>query len=218
MSWEQWLVLAVVVFVATIIPGPACLLSLAHGIRYGLRRAWFTILGICLASIMQAGVSIAGLGALMAASVPLFTAVKICGGLYLIWAGWAMFRAGELNPLAGGRGPDAGVLNNLEHSPDRGFWNLFRQGLLMGLSNPKAIIFYTALFPQFIAEKGPGLAHGAGMLGVVCFMSMCGMLPYAAGGHSLATLFRRPFLRRHFNKGVGSLFIGSGVCLAASRN
>ncbi len=164
------------VFVASITPGPSMLLALDHGVRHGPRRALATALGNVAATALQCGVSLAGLGVLLSRSAVFFAALRYAGAGYLVWCGVRMMLAGAAEP-----GP----------APERAARGLFLQAFLVTLGNPKAIVFFTALFPQFIDRQlTPGRA--AGMLGATLFITFVCMMTYAvAGGRIRALLARR---------------------------
>ena len=208
MSWYLWFVYSMVVLVATLLPGPAVLLSLTHGVRYGVGRAVFTVSGIIAAAVVYAMIALAGLGAALAASATLFGLVKWCGAAYLIWIGFGMLRSKG----AKAEGVDAATVILT------GRWRLFQKGLLVGLSNPKAIVFFTSLFPQFIPVNAVGHDYFLPMILGVIIWGYVGTMVYVFGGHSLSRLLNKPLVSRYFQKGVGAAFICSGLGLAVNAN
>ena len=84
---EFFLIYAATVFVASIIPGPSMILALTHGVKYGPGKTMATALGNTCASMIQATISIAGLGAVLTASQPMFLTLKYAGAAYLIYLG-----------------------------------------------------------------------------------------------------------------------------------
>ena len=114
--------------------------------KYGCRRTVATAMGNVTASVIQAGVSMAGLGAVLMASGTVFVLIKWCGAAYLIYTGITILRAPALNLEA--RSPiGAGEVNSAWHKR-------FMQAFWVAAGNPKAIVFFTALFPQFINTRG----------------------------------------------------------------
>ncbi|WP_320171961.1 LysE family translocator [Maridesulfovibrio sp.] len=207
MDVKFWSVYVLTVFLASIVPGPSMILALTHGIRFGTRRALATASGNCAASFLQALVSMAGLGALLAASEPAFMAVKYAGAAYLVWIGINVFRAGDFNV------DSAGISSDREVSSGR----LFLQGFWVAAGNPKAIIFFSALFPQFIGSGQASVGHFAAMLILLCIIAFACMMIYACGGQRLRDVFKESFLVRSVNKMLGTAFVGLGVGLACSR-
>lgn len=87
MNAETWIAFLITLYTVSIIPGPSMLLALTHGLRFGAKAALATASGNMLASTIQAAVSIAGLGAIIAASGTIFFAIKYLGAVYLIYLG-----------------------------------------------------------------------------------------------------------------------------------
>lgn len=136
MSFEFWGVYILTVFLASIIPGPSMILALTHGVKYGAHKAMATALGNSVASFLQAVVSIAGLGALLAASETGFMVVKYAGAAYLIWLGICVIMAGEFNF-------DDRESDRIEVPSSK---KLFLQGFWVAAGNPKAIVFLAPFF------------------------------------------------------------------------
>ncbi len=205
MSMEFWAAYVATIFVASIIPGPSMLLALAHGVRYGARRTIFTGLGNTVASMLQAVAALAGLGMLLLASSSLFLFVKLAGAVYLVWLGVGILRNPECfraEEVCAGDGLSCG--------------SMFMQGFFVAAGNPKAVIFFTALFPQFMTAESAGLTGAAAMVGVLGVVAFVCMMVYALGGGRLALLLRRPRVARWFGRGVGASFVGAGAAVAAS--
>jgi len=138
MELTNWLIYFAAVLGLTLTPGPNGLLALTHGAIYGSRKTIATILGGSLGFATVIGLSMFGIGALLAASAQLLIVMKFLGGAYLIWLGVQVWRS----PSLGDQSPKA--LNDVSSS------SLFRQGALAALTNPKGILFFVAFLPQFI--------------------------------------------------------------------
>lgn len=205
MTIEFWAAYVATIFVASIIPGPSMLLALAHGVRYGVRRAVFTGLGNTVASMLQAVAALAGLGMLLMASASLFFFVKLAGAMYLLWLGIGILRNPEIF--------QAGEIESKEGLSCR---SMFAQGFLVAAGNPKAVIFFTALFPQFMTRQSSSIACAASMVGVLGVVAFACMMVYSFGGGRLAGLLRRPRVARWFGRGVGLSFASAGAAVAAS--
>lgn len=130
-------------------PGPAVLLAIRNGAQYGFKRALIAILGNITAISILAAISVAGLGVIITTSTTLFNAVKIVGGLYLIYLGYKAFTSQrQLN-----------LTTASDLIPKKSNQALYREAFLVGFTNPKAIAFVTALFPQFIDPHQPLLTQ-----------------------------------------------------------
>jgi threonine/homoserine/homoserine lactone efflux protein len=129
-------------------PGPSTVFLVNNAIIYGPRRAIVALSGDLAAIIILASLSAVGVGALLAANTVLFTALRIAGAVYLLWLGFGYLRSH--NTAAGGDSREAAMTG--------ASFSLWLQSFWIGISNPKAVLFFAALFPQFIpADSGYGL-------------------------------------------------------------
>jgi homoserine/homoserine lactone efflux protein len=194
-------------FLASIIPGPSMLLALSHGIRYGAKPTMVTALGNVAASLLQASAAIAGLGTILHLSETVFLWVKLFGAAYLIYIGICTWRSA-------GSKPEVAHAVAQNRPPLR---SMFFQAFWVAASNPKAVIFFTALFPQFInPHLDRGLQYMLLLGGLAPVAFVCFML-YALGGEKIIGLFAGRDLFRKINKLVGGVFVGAGIALALSR-
>lgn len=203
MDLNFWLLYVSVVFMASIIPGPSMLLALTHGIKYGYKRSISTALGNTTASIIQVIIAISGLSIVFTTSGMLFLIIKYLGALYLIYIGIMLFRT-----------PTENLLNNENITNNSSLFNLFSQAFLIAIGNPKAIIFFTALFPQFISKDGAPLLQYIIMtitLGVIAFIAM---MIYSIAGDRATNFIKNSFIRRALNRITGGIFISAGCGLA----
>jgi threonine/homoserine/homoserine lactone efflux protein len=138
MELTNWLIYFAAVLGLTLTPGPNGLLALTHGAIFGSRKTIATILGGSVGFATVIGLSMFGIGALLAASAQLLIVMKFLGGAYLIWLGIQVWRS----PSLGDTSPKA--------VSDVSSASLFRQGALAALTNPKGILFFVAFLPQFI--------------------------------------------------------------------
>ena len=108
MTLEHWLIYLVAAFGLSLTPGPNGLLALTHGMRFGLRRSVATLLGGVVGFLLLIAVSMAGLGALLAASEQAFTIAKWLGAAYLVYLGIRTWRAPVTAPVRAENLPDSG--------------------------------------------------------------------------------------------------------------
>lgn len=202
MSLSLWIAFLVAAIVIAVSPGPGAVLSMATGLRHGYGSALRAICGLELALLLQLGVVALGLGAVLATSATAFLALKIAGAAYLVWLGVQKWRAR----------PEA--VDDAAAPQRRG--GLVLQGLLVNLTNPKAIIFMAALVPQFINPREPQLLQfviiGATMVAVDTVVMSC----YAGLATRFRPLLRNPRALRLQNRVFGGLFVGAGAALAVS--
>lgn len=205
MPIESWLLFIPACFALNVYPGPNNLLALSNGARGGLGFATQASIGRLPAFAGLIVLTAIGLGALLAASEIWFTALKWIGAAYLIWLGIRMAMSGA---EAWARKPE-GAQGGLGLSA--------RQEFLVAATNPKAIIIFTAFFPQFIAPGSDFAGQVLIMGGAFLVMEAAAALIYAFLGVRLGRLARSPRSFRWIARGSGAALVGSGILLAASR-
>ncbi|WP_306007194.1 LysE family translocator [Aquicoccus porphyridii] len=191
---------AVAVFFATP-PDTSQLLIISNSVRHGLRRSAYTIAGDLTANSLQMTGAAFGLAAIIATSASAFIWIKWLGVAYLVWIGVQLFLSKEKTD---------GVTANTSGQSFR----LFRQGFVTSMANPFAVVFFGALFPQFIDPTMPVLPQlfilGISYLVVDgAILLLCGWL-----GVRVATALKR-FSFGLVNKICGALMIGAAALLAS---
>ena len=207
MSLDLWLVYLAAAIGLSLTPGPNGLLALTHGACFGLRPTAWTVLGGALGFFLLIAASLAGMGALLAASEGAFTAAKWVGAAYLVYLGVRLWRSPA--PVVAAPGPGAGQ-DAASARPLR----LFGQGLLVAVSNPKALIFFAAFLPQFMVP-------GASLVSQLFILGGTFVVTEVVYELLLAGLAGRiaPWLGRHgrwFNRAAGGTFVGIGAALATT--
>ena len=203
MALHTWLIYLTAVFGLSLTPGPNGLLALTHGALYGHRRALWTVTGGMLGFVLLMALSMFGLAALLKASVHALLVLKWLGAAYLIWLGIQLWRAPALH------------LTPLESAVPRPGIQLFRQGLLSALSNPKVILFFGAFLPQFLDPARSLWLQFAVM--AATFALVEGVVEYLLARTAQRT---RPWLERAgrgFNRCCGGLFAAMGLALPLTR-
>jgi threonine/homoserine/homoserine lactone efflux protein len=196
-----WLAFCAAAIAMLIIPGPTILLVIGQSLGGGARNALPLVAGVALGDLTAMTLSLAGLGAILATSATLFTALKWAGAAYLIWLGVKMWRAPveatAAPPLAGGKA--------------------LRQAWLVTALNPKGIVFFVAFVPQFI-DPARGFATQAALL-VATFVTLAAANAaiYAALAGRLSGAVRRPSVRRALNRLGGGVLMGAGLAVALRR-
>ncbi|MFT5707315.1 MAG: homoserine/homoserine lactone efflux protein [Oceanospirillaceae bacterium] len=205
MQLENWLAFCSIAFLAAAVPGPAILLVLTHSLQFGTLRALVTVLGNISGLFTMSALSILGLSTLVAYSATAFTVIKVVGALYLLYLGIKIWRSGvQLDT--------AGKLNKVKFNA----WSLYSQGLLISLTNPKAIIFTSALFPQFIMVSKPLLPQFILLVITLMSCSFLCLLAYALMSQKLKKGSSRFISESVLGKVFGTTFIGVGGALAIS--
>ena len=207
MSFEFLFVYSVTVFVASIVPGPSMLLALTHGMKYGAKRTIASALGNVSVTLIQAAISIAGLGAILIASEGLFNIIKWIGTAYLIYMGISIWCSPKMiiseNP--GSHLSSKATLRKM-----------YLQAAIVTAGNPKAIVFFTAVFPQFIDPNADYITQFGMLMGTGGVIAFGCFMVYAAGGQKIVTLLSRATIGKYANKIIGGTFIGAGIGLASS--
>jgi homoserine/homoserine lactone efflux protein len=211
MSLHHWLLYVSVVLAVIVTPGPSAALCLTHGASHGVWRATATVLGGMVASLTLMTLSALGLGAAITASTTLFLVIKFAGAAYLIWLGIAMWRAPA--PAAGG---DVEVAANRQAASRGSVGRLWRQGFLVGIGNPKDLLFFGALFPQFLDPAKPMAPQFALLAATWLAVDGLAMTGYAALGTRIGPALRRSGAGRLFNRLTGGAFIAAGGALAVA--
>jgi threonine/homoserine/homoserine lactone efflux protein len=195
------------VLIATITPGPSMLLAINHGVNHGISKSLYSGSGNLIGNLLMALVSLLGLGAILIASSLIFNVIKWIGIVYLVFIGIKLILA-----------PITSESNDIKKTGvQKSGYRLFLDGFIIAIGNPKGILFFTALFPQFINMNNATLTSFTIIfitLGVIAFG--CYML-YALFGVKLSRLLQLRSVRKLFNRITGSVFIGTGVALAFSK-
>ena len=180
---------------------------MSRSIVQGTRAGVITAAGVSVGLVLHTLLASAGLGALLATSQWLYTALKFVGALYLVWLGIGLVRSGGQALQA----PEKLVM--------RRPWRLFFDGAFSNLANPKIVIFFLAFLPQFVTPYAGSPALSVAALGVV-FATLTfivkGPLAFVAGRLS-PWLRERPRVLASFYRGAGTVLIGLGASLAFER-
>ncbi len=208
MALHQWLIYVSVVLAIIATPGPAAGLCMSHGVAHGRLRTLFTIVGLLLSSVTLIGLSAAGLGAVIATSGTLFLIVKYVGAAYLIYLGVSIWRSPPSNSKTANAQP-----NNVEVDQVPAY-KLIRTGYLVGVSNPKDLLFFGALFPQFMDPTLPAIGQILVLSATWLIVAFSIMVCYAAIGFQLATALDRIGAHGLFNRITGGALIAAGAVLA----
>jgi threonine/homoserine/homoserine lactone efflux protein len=207
MVWSTWWLYVVAVVVLTVTPGPTVLMCVSNAVQFGPRRAMWSVLGSTTAIVSIMGLSALGLGAVLAASDVLFTALKWLGAGYLAWLGLSALLTRSAAAL---QVADADARRASRRQ-------LLLQGLFVGASNPKALLFFSALFPQFL---DPGLPQAPQFL-VLCatfvFFELLWLTLYALLATRAKAWLQAPRRAVGFQRLTGAVFLLAAGAVALSR-
>jgi threonine/homoserine/homoserine lactone efflux protein len=201
MSPETWLAFLAAAAAMLVIPGPTILLVIGQSLGGGRRGALSLVAGVAAGDCLAMSLSLAGLGAVLAASSALFTLLKLAGAAYLVWLGVKLWRA----PVQAAVAPPL---------PPR---HAARQAFLVTALNPKSIAFFVAFVPQFLDPGRPFLPQAAILVASFVTLGAGNALAYALLAGRLSGAVQRPGLRRALNRVGGGMLMGAGLATAALR-
>lgn len=207
---QTWWLFVGMTFVVSATPGPNMMLVMNHSARHGVRAALGTMAGCMTVLLAMMGASAAGLGAVLHAWPTVFEIMRLLGAAYLAYLGVMSWRAPVANMAQSAMGQAVDGV-----PPTR--WALYRQGALVAGSNPKAILFAAAFFPQFIHAGQAQLPQFAWLLLTFSVIEVAWYFVYAASGQRLSEHLARPRVMRLFNRLTGVVFIGFGLAMALSQ-
>jgi len=199
MAQRTWFLFLLVSLGAVLTPGPAMLAILGHALARGARATLPVVLGNVGGAIVLIAASIAGLSALLSAVPHALEALKWLGAGYLLWLGIRAIRAGgehavEPDRVLSGRGVVRGVL--------------------IAFSNPKALLFFGAILPQFIDPGRPALPQFAAMAATFALLELAATGAVTFAAQSLAPVLRQRAVARRIHRAGGAILIGAAALVA----
>jgi threonine/homoserine/homoserine lactone efflux protein len=203
-SVETLLTFALAGIVLVVVPGPSVLFIVGRALAHGRRAALTSVAGNTTGAALVVVVVALGFGAVAAQSVAVFTALKLAGAAYLCYLGVQTFR--HRGDLAAAVGAPAGGLDR----------RLYWQGVLVGATNPKVLVFFAAVLPQFV-DAGAGDPTGQMLVLGLLFALIAATLDSAwglAAGAARDWLATSPARLRRIGGAGGMMIFGMGVALA----
>jgi len=200
-----WLTYFIATLILCISPGPGVFSSISAGLHHGFRLGIWNGIGMQAASLIVVIVVAFGLGAVLLASETLFTAVKWCGVIYLLYLGIVTWRAPA----------KAFEEDRDDHETTRR--GVFMRGFWVNITNPKGIIFFAAVLPQFIDVTRPQAPQYAIFAATTFAVDLVVMVIYTALAARVLRLMRDPAKLRWVNRTLGGAFIAAGIALASFR-
>lgn len=193
---------ATLCLVLVVIPGPSVMFILSQAMAHGRRAALLSVLGNSSGAYLQILLVSIGLGSILEQSVLLFTACKVLGAVYLVWLGIKMLYRQELSPEP-------------QEKDDIGRIQMVTQGFLVGVTNPKSMVFFAAFLPQFIDRAGWPVSVQMAVLGLIfSTIAITVDLSYGLLGSSFASWLRTSQTRQRWMQRVaGVTMLGLGVRL-----
>lgn len=203
MSWSLWLTLVGAAVLISLTPGAGAINTMANSIGVGWTRSIWGIVGQQVALLVHIAIVAAGVGLLVAESPVVFNVVRYSGAAYLVFLGVRLF-------LSKPRPVDAE--DDAPPAPRRA---MFQRGVLVNLTNPKAIVFFLAFTPQFIRPDRPLVTQYAVLAATVVVVDVLVMwFVFAVAARGLRQLTYDESGQRRLNRLFGGLFVGVGALLA----
>lgn len=201
--WEQWLGYFIACWVISLSPGAGAVASMSAGRMCGFRLGYWNVLGLQIALVLQISIVAAGLGAVLATSELAFVLVKWFGVGYLLYLGWRQWTSGVVKADASTQAPK---------QMTRG--RLILRGFLVNMSNPKAMVFFLAVLPQFLDPSKPLLVQYVWLTATLVCVDAIVMAGYTGFAARVLRLFGSPRQQRFLNRTFGGLFMGAAGILA----
>jgi threonine/homoserine/homoserine lactone efflux protein len=201
-----WLYLGAVVLISAT-PGPNVFYVMTRSLRFGFGAAMLGMMGCLLALAAMLCGSVAGVSAFMLAVPAAFDILKIAGAAYLIWLGIQAWRA-PVADLAPATASPRETASRFAH---------FRGGFLVGISNPKLLVFAAAFFPQFISTESPWVPQFALLVATFLAIEASAYVLVGLSARGLARHLLQRAWQRRINRLSGVIFAGFGCALLRYR-
>jgi threonine/homoserine/homoserine lactone efflux protein len=206
MEFYTWIYFLLTVMLLAATPGPNVFLCISTSIQDGFKLSIYSAIGGFTATSIIFTLSFVGLGAIILNSEFYFNLIKYTGAIYLIYLGYKALSSKQKNfdfksnTIQG---------NSIKKS--------FITGFIVGISNPKAIVFFAALFPQFINTKEPLLLQFIILYSTFLVFELFWLILYAYFASKSSKWFKEEGRANVFNKTIGSIFVLMGSIIAFSK-
>lgn len=208
MSWSVWLTLVAAGALISFTPGAGAINTMSNSLSAGWARSIWGIIGQQIALVIHIAIVAAGVGVIVAGSPVLFDAIRYAGAAYLVYLGVRQWRSRAT--VSDDAGP--------EDVKPRSAGAMTMRGLLVNLTNPKAIVFFLAFMPQFIRPDHALLPQYVILGATVVVIDVLVMwFFFATAAKGLQRLTRTISGQRRLNRLFGGLFVGVGAMLASVR-
>jgi threonine/homoserine/homoserine lactone efflux protein len=209
MNHDTLLIYTFVSFFYIISPGPAVFLAVYNGAVNGVKCVMLSAFGNILGLMLLSTLSITGISAILLASATLFMAVKIIGACYLIYLGFKQIWANKKSMTE---------TSPSDKKQQRTLFSYFKEGFFVAITNPKPIIFFAALFPQFLDASQPLFFQFSLMTVIFMLFSFLSLSTYGYLAQSAKGLLSNPNNVKWFHRISGGLFIMMGLSLFRIKN
>ena len=205
MELSVWITYLIATFILSLSPGPGVFSSISSGLHHGFRLGLWNGVGMQVANVLMVILVSVGLGALLLASENLFTLVKWAGVAYLIYLGIVTWRA------------PAKTFEEDRDDHETTARGVFMRGFCVNATNPKGIIFFAEILPQFIDVARPAALQYTILAGTTFAVDLVVMMGYTALAAKVLRVMRNESRLKWVNRTLGGAFIAAGVALASFR-
>jgi threonine/homoserine/homoserine lactone efflux protein len=202
-------VIASILFIQ--VPGPSLLFTIGRALTVGRSEALLSVLGNALGLLVQIAFLAVGLGAVVAASAEAFTVLKLVGAAYVVYLG--------VQAIRHRRDARAALVGTQEEVTREHGWRSVRTGMIVGVTNPKTIVFFAAFLPQFVDDSKPAAPQLVLLGGLFAVMAAASDSCWALASARARTWFaRKPHRLDRLGATGGVMMIGLGAALATTGN
>ena len=203
MDLSVWLTYFLATIILSVTPGPGVFSSISSGLHHGFRLGLWNGVGMQVANMILVAIVSLGLGAILLASETMFSMVKWAGVIYLVYLGIVTWRA-----------PTRGFQEDRDDRAQTAR-EVFMRGFFVNLTNPKGIIFFVAILPQFIDVARPQALQYAILASTTFAVDLVIMMVYTALAAKVLRVMSDPSQLRWVNRTLGGAFVTAGVALAS---
>jgi homoserine/homoserine lactone efflux protein len=206
MGWESWLTFVVAAILIAVFPGPGAIQSMATGVTHGVLRGYWSILGLETGLMLQLALVAVGLGAAVANSIVVFTVIKWVGVAYLAYLAFRQWRT-----------PTKDLREQIGRSVGGGRLALSVRGLLVNLTNPKGLLFFLAVMPQFVVPTAPLMPQYVTIGATMIAVDLIVMGLYTCLAARLIGWLNTPRQQTMVNRTFSGMFATAAVLLSLLR-
>jgi homoserine/homoserine lactone efflux protein len=206
MAWEMWLAFVGAAIAIAVSPGAGAVQSMATGLTHGVRRGYWSILGLEAGLMLQLALVAIGLGAVVASSVLAFTVIKWVGVAYLAYLAIRQWRTARMD-----------LSEQLAAAGDGSRWGLVVRGFLVNATNPKGLVFFLAVLPQFVVPTAPLTAQYVTIGVTMVAVDLVVMGLYTSLAARLVGWLQTARQQTILNRVLSGLFATAAVVLALVR-
>ncbi|MGB7507134.1 MAG: LysE family transporter [Mycobacterium sp.] len=206
MTWQMWLAFFGAAIVIAVAPGAGAIQSMATGLTHGVKRGYWNILGLETGLMLQLALVATGLGAAVASSMPAFTVIKWVGVAYLLYLAIRQWRAVAVDLTA-----------QVDGAVGAGYRSMVVRGFLVNATNPKSLLFFLAVMPQFVVPTAPLLPQYLAIGTTMVLVDLVVMGLYTGLAVRLLTWLRTPRQQTALNRVFSGLFAAAALVLGFGR-